>query len=290
MTIELKTQQIPTPEEAFQGIILGSSKPNDIVQKIDISLLDEIENQPFKINSKKVENYAASIEECGLLEPIQVRDKENGRYEILSGRHRVRACKLLGYKEIDCIIKNSSDTDARLIILKTNTDREDDFSPSELGFAYMEEELLLKPSRDVRPRTEERRKKIYRYKRITHLAEPLRKMVDEGCIKLSVGAELSFLTHAGQNTLAEYLLAKKQKISEKQAKNLRDLEDETCLDETVLDEFFHPKEKKKQIKEVKLQVKDISDYVPLYVLENGSAQEYILKALSYYQNHQNLDT
>ena len=289
MSIELKTQQIPTPEEAFQGIILGSSKPNDMIQKIDISLLDEIEDQPFKINLKKVENYASSIEECGLLEPIQVQDKHNGRYEILSGRHRVRACKLLGYTEIDCIIKNPSNTDARLILLKTNTDREDDFLPSELGFAYMEEEQLLKQSRDVRPRTEEQRKKIYRYKRITHLTKPLRKMVDEGCIKLSVGSELSFLTHAGQNTLAEYILAKKQKISEKQAKNLRDLESEACLNETVLDEFFHPKDKKKQAKEVKLQIKDISDYLPLYVLENGSAQEYILKALSFYQNHQNVE-
>lgn len=146
MVMELKPQQIPTPEEAFQGIILGSSKPNDMVQKIDISLLDEIGNQPFKINPKKVENYAASIEECGLLEPIQVRGKENGRYEILAGRHRVRAYKLLGHTEIDCIIKKTSDTDARLILLKTNTDREDDFSPSELGFAYIEEEQLLKSS------------------------------------------------------------------------------------------------------------------------------------------------
>lgn len=104
-------------------------------------MLDEIENQPFKINPKKVENYAASIEECGLLEPIQVRAKDSSRYEILAGRHRVRACKLLGCHEIDCIVKKTSDTSARLILLKTNTDREDDFSPSELGFAYTEEEI-----------------------------------------------------------------------------------------------------------------------------------------------------
>ena len=285
MAIELKTQRIPTPEEAFQGIILGSSQPNDMVQKIDISLLDEIENQPFKINPKKVENYAASIEECGLLEPIQVRAKDSSRYEILAGRHRVRACKLLGCHEIDCIVKKTSDTSARLILLKTNTDREDDFSPSELGFAYTEEDQLLKSLRDVRPRTEEQRKKIYRYKRITHLVESLRQMVDEDRIKLSVGAELSFLTHTGQIVLAEYLLAKKQKISEKQAKNLKDLETETCLSETVLDEFFHPKAKKKQVKEVKLQIKDISDYIPLHILENGGAQDYILEALSFYQNY-----
>ena len=218
MTIELKPQQIPTPEEAFQGIILGSSRPNDVVQAIDMSLLDEIDDQPFQINPQKVENYAASISECGLLEPIQVRDKGNGRYEILAGRHRVRACRQLGHTTIDCIIKNADEYDARVILLKTNTDREDGFTPSELGFAYLEEEQLLKNTRDVRPRTEEERKKRYRLKRITYLVEPLRKMVDEGSMKLSVGAELSFLSQTGQDSLAAYMEETKQKISEKQAK------------------------------------------------------------------------
>ena len=44
----------------------------------------------------------------------------------------------------------------------------------------------------------------------------------------------------------------------------------------------HPKAKKKQVKEVKLQIKDISDYIPLHILENGGAQDYILEALFYY--------
>ncbi len=204
---------IPTPEEAYNSVLLGTKINNDSekIIEINIDLLDEIDNQPFRINQNKVEQYAESIQEIGLLEPIQVRAKDSSRYEILAGRHRVRACKLLGCHEIDCIVKKTSDTSARLILLKTNTDREDDFSPSELGFAYTEEDQLLKSLRDVRPRTEEQRKKIYRYKRITHLVESLRQMVDEDRIKLSVGAELSFLTHTGQIVLAEYLLAKKQK-------------------------------------------------------------------------------
>ena len=153
----------------------------------------------------------------------------------------------------------------------------------------MEEEQLVEKPQDVRPRTEEQRKKIYRYKRITHLVEPLRNMVDEGNIKLSIGEKLSFLTHAGQNALAEYILTKKQKISEKQATHLRDLENEVCLNQNILEEFFHPNNTVQPLKEVKLKIKDISDYLPAYVLENNSAREYILKALSFYQSQQSSD-
>ena len=58
-----------------------------------------------------MENYAASIEECGLLEPIQVRAKDSSRYEILAGRHEVRTCKLLGCHEIGVSLKKLESAD-----------------------------------------------------------------------------------------------------------------------------------------------------------------------------------
>lgn len=271
--IPLTIQNIPTPEQAYQSVILGSSVI-DSIQKIDINLLDEINDQPFKINLNKVESYASSIAEYGQLEPVQVWAKENGRYEILAGRHRVRACKQLGFTQVDCIVKNVSDHNARMILLKTNTDREDDFLPSELGWAYREQEQLLKDSGNVRPTTKPNgenssyRKKVYRYKRITYLIEPLLNMVDSGSIKLSVGVELSYLTQKGQETLAEYILGKKQKISEKQAHALRDLEDTTAFTEDILEEFFHPTNTNKPINSIQIKVKDIKEYIPKYVLKD----------------------
>lgn len=291
--IPLNIQSIPTPEQAYQDIILGSPV-NDFVQKIDISLLDEIENQPFRINLNKIENYASSIAEYGLLEPVQVRAKENGRYEILAGRHRVRACKQLGFTQIDCIVKSVTDDNARLILLKTNTDREDDFLPSELGLAYREQEQLLKTSGDVRPtlkvngENSSYRKKVYRFKRITYLIEPLLNKVDSGEIKLSVGAELSYLTQNGQEKLAEYILTKKQKISEKQAHALRELENTTAFTDDILEEFFHPTNTNKPVNNIQIKVKDIKQYIPKYVMNNGSYQEYIIQALQYYQRQQDI--
>lgn len=94
MTLELKPQKIPTMEEAYTGVILGSSK-GETIQSIALELLDEINEQPFKVKQQKVDNYAASIAECGLIEPIQVMAMPNGRYEILAGRHRFRACRQL---------------------------------------------------------------------------------------------------------------------------------------------------------------------------------------------------
>ncbi|MFR5070456.1 MAG: ParB N-terminal domain-containing protein [Eubacteriales bacterium] len=75
-----------TPEEAYNSVLLGT-KINNISRKIieiNIDLLDEIDDQPFRINQNKVEQYAESIKGV-VVEPIPVRAKDNGRYEILAG-------------------------------------------------------------------------------------------------------------------------------------------------------------------------------------------------------------
>ncbi len=271
----------PTPEEAYEGV-LGMRKGGEKIVALDLDLLDEIHEQPFKVKQQKVDNYAASIAECGLIEPIQVMAMPNGRYEILAGRHRFRACRQLGHKTINCIVKNGEKDDLRLILLKSNTDRQDDFLPSELGFAYAEQEQILNGKRDVRPRTEQQRKHIQRCKRITQLIEPLRDMVDENKIKLSVGAELSHLTNAGQQQLAQYLLERKQNISEKQAHNLRDLEASFYLTEEILEHFFHPQQDVRPTN-IKLKVNAIQAYLPAHVIQNNTCEEYIIKALEFYK-------
>ena len=91
---------------------------------IRLDLLDEIDNQPFPINESKVQQIAESIENIGVIEAIIV-VRNGDRYSILSGRHRYRACKMLGKREIPCIVKEYSadEPTARYILLATNTDR-----------------------------------------------------------------------------------------------------------------------------------------------------------------------
>ena len=287
----LKPQTIPTPEEAYEGV-LGINKSSDKIVELDLSLLDEIDNQPFRVNENKVKQYAESIQEIGLLEPIQVREKENGRYEILAGRHRARAHKLLGIDKIKCVVKNVDDDTARLILLKTNTDRDDDFLPSELGAAYLEAEALLQKSGTIRPSTSQvaeehntSRKQIYRYKRITYLVPVLRDMVDSKELSLYVGVELSHLKKENQEKVASYLIlyGDKTNLSTDDAVNLKELEKEENFPTDINDFFFPPKSQKTKEKEkkivIKIKLEEIQELLPAELTEQNEIKSYILDIL-----------
>ncbi len=292
-------QPIPTPEEAYNNIILGAKIDNsERIVELDIDLLDEIDDQPFRINHKKIEQYAESIKEVGLLEPVQVRVKENGRYEILAGRHRVRAHEQIGLKKIKCVIKNVDNDTARLILLKTNTDRDDNFLPSELGWAYREQEEIFKSAGTNRPSTTQvaennntNRKQVYRYKRITYLEPILLQMVDDKTISVYVGVELSFLKKESQSKIANYILAYDNKITTEQAENLKLLDQEGNFPQDM-NEFFNPpkarktQEKEKKKTSINLKLKNIKDYIPEDVLNTGSYEDYIIEALQFYQRQQ----
>lgn len=125
--------------------MLGGSTENQVVE-IDISLIDEIDDQPQSIHQDKIENIAESMKHIGQIDPVTVvKSKKEGRYVLLAGRHRKRACLLNGQKSVKAIIKNETDPDKqRLILLATNNDRNTDYLPSELAFSYAEQSELLK--------------------------------------------------------------------------------------------------------------------------------------------------
>ena len=111
----MKTQQIPTLEQAFAGTLFGSGSTEEQIIEIDPSELQEITDQPFRVyKSDKLSDLADSIRENGQQQPCIVR-KKDGKYIILSGRNRKRACEMLGCK-VKCIVKECSDTEADLIL------------------------------------------------------------------------------------------------------------------------------------------------------------------------------
>ena len=187
------------PYKSLKGV--GSTFIN-----IPLNLLDEIENQPFPINEEKVEQIADSIETVGVIEPLIVTENL-GRYKILSGRHRYRACKKLGKEDIPCYIKNVSEDVARYILIATNTDRNNEYAPTVYAKAYAEQLELIKKlgkKATVSAIAEQNglsRKQIYRYVRLTYLIEDFQKWVDEDIIRMLSAVELSFLSETKQTAL-----------------------------------------------------------------------------------------
>ena len=106
------------------------------VESIKLSNIDSFENHPYKVkNDVSLKELANSIKNNGLLNPILVRPKDNGRYEIISGHRRLEAFKINKEKEISCIVKDLSKDEAIIDMVDSNIQREN-ILPSEKAFAY----------------------------------------------------------------------------------------------------------------------------------------------------------
>lgn len=139
---EMKMQKI-TLDDLFST---QEQRDNDSLEKIvdiDINLIDDFPNHPFKvIDNEEMQQMKESIEENGVLVPVIVRQKENGRYEMISGHRRKFASELAFKNTIPCIVRNLSDDEATIIMVDSNMQREE-ILPSEKAFAYKMKLLAL---------------------------------------------------------------------------------------------------------------------------------------------------
>lgn len=214
-----------------QDVANNSMSENTIVD-IPIDKIREISEQPFIIHEDTINILVDSIKRNGQLDPCVVtQSKDNSdMYDLLAGRHRKRACELAGLKTCKCIIRNNlSDDEKELIIIDTNTERNNDYLPSELAFAFKrKEELLSKTTNSaikvIANESNLSRKKVYRYIRLTYLIKPLLSRVDGGSIPLIAGVELSYLTDKEQGDVFTYLInhASDCKITTEKARLIKD--------------------------------------------------------------------
>ena len=189
-------------------------------KKIKISEIDEFKNHPFRLDGNDtIDELCQSIKENGLINPIIVRTKENGRYEMISGHRRKRAMEMLGEKEIEANIKDLSDDEATILMVDSNIARER-ILPSETTKAYkmkydaMKHQgittcatRLHKSRDDIGKQYGSSGETIRRYIRLTYLIPELLDLVDNSVIHdkrtyLTMGikpaVELSYLSKEEQ--------------------------------------------------------------------------------------------
>lgn len=239
---------------------INNTKENEEVQEQIVMLdmdkmVDFREGQPFSMyKEEKARQIKESIARFGILEPIIVRNIENDKYEVISGRHRVRYSKELGNKKAPSIIKNVDDDVARLIMLETNLCQREDIPLSEKGLAYKMQLETLKKIREKVPahseqvnsidivasKSNDSRATIQRLIRLTELIKPLQEKVGEQ-ISLLAGVELSYISPEEQEIINKVIEDKKLKISRYIASHLRTVKG-NITEQTVL-ELFSLKEK-----------------------------------------------
>lgn len=198
------------------GDRLNNAKEEQSVRKIDIDLLIPSEKNFYGI--REVEELAKSIKESGLLHNLVVRDLKNGKYEILSGERRYRALKLIGAKRVMCQVKDISDSDAELLLIKANAEQRE-LTPSEKMEGIKRLEAIYK---EKKARGEEIPKgklrdtigkdmglsgtQVQRYKTIDKkLIEPLKDKLDNGDITLNQAETLTRLDKEEQKAMDNQL-------------------------------------------------------------------------------------
>ena len=164
-----------------------------MLEKIDLLKIDGFKNHPYKVNDdESLKELASSIKENGLLNPLIVRLKSNGRYELISGHRRKKAMESIGISEAEVYVKKLSDEEATIEMVDSNMYREK-VLPSEKAFAYkMKLEALKHQGKSLSSKgtkshsvdeIDDTKTQIYRYVRLTYLIPELLQLVDDTVLK-----------------------------------------------------------------------------------------------------------
>jgi ParB family transcriptional regulator, chromosome partitioning protein len=277
------------------------------VESIKLSNIDSFENHPYKVeNDVNLKELANSIKNNGLLNPILVRPKSNGRYEIISGHRRLEACKINKEKEISCIIKDLSKDEAIIDMVDSNIQREN-ILPSEKAFAYkMKLEAMKHQGKrvttlapmDPKSSTEliglefgESSATVKRFVRLTYLIPELLKYVDNSYKKesedLTMGlrpaVELSYLSTTNQKLVVNEIEYNQSTPSHAQTIKIRALAEKNKLNDEVLDNIFE-EEKGNQHDQISFNKKNIESVLPEELLKRDKryVEQFIVSAIKNY--------
>lgn len=211
-----------------------------VIVDIPIEKLLENKNHPFKIfDDEKLKALAKSIDSDGQLEPIIVRNKPNGFYEILAGHRRTRASKMIGKTTMQAIIADVDDISANKILINSNLPQRDVIYPSELARSYKLRYDDLKRERkqnsDGRNFGTEKKideilsdefnvskSSVYMHLHFNNLTEQFLELLDDRKIKQKIAEQISYLTFEEQQMLYRIVFDKQlYKLNEKNACLLR---------------------------------------------------------------------
>ncbi len=296
---------LPTLDDLFSSQEERDAKKNGVIREIPLELIDGFPNHPFKVkDDEEMFKLVESVKTNGVLTPAILRPKEDGRYEMVSGHRRKRACELAQMDTIRCEVRDLTDDEATILMVESNYHRPE-ILPSEKAFAYkmrleamnrqgkrsdltcapVEHKLNNKKSRDVlAEESGESREQIRRYIRLTYLIPKLLDLVDEGSIKMRPAVELSYLNEDFQKAVLEEIELNLSTPSHAQAIRLRKMQDEGTLSTQTISEIMC-EEKPNQKERIVLSSERVRKLIPKSVTLDKT-EDYVCKALEHYAKYQ----
>ena len=275
------------------------------IHEIPLSEIDEFPNHPFHVRlDEDMDQLVESIKERGIITPVTLRQKPDGRYEIVSGHRRTKACELAGLATVKAEIKELSKDEAIILMVESNLQRTT-ILPSEKAFSYkMRLEAMKrqqgertdltsvpvgqrfgKTSREVlADSSTDSNTQIQRYIRLTHLIPPLLDLVDSGKIAFRPAVELSYLTEEEQNGLLDSISSEQSTPSLAQALKMKEFSQNGRLNADVILSIMC-EQKPNQREKISFQSERLKPFIPKNFTAKQT-EDYVIKALEYYHRYQ----
>ena len=275
------------------------------IRDIPLSQIDEFPDHPFKVlMDEDMEQLVESIKRNGVMTPATVRLKEDGRYELVSGHRRKKACELAGLETLKCEVKELTRDEAIIVMVESNLQRST-ILPSEKAFAYkmrleamkrqagrptkenyspMGNNLEFATSSDeLADKVGESKNQIFRFIRLTELVPEILQMVDERQIAFRPAVEISYLTEEQQYTLLEAMSYNDATPSLAQAIKMKKFMQEGKLTGEVIQSIME-EEKPNQREKPAFRDERITKLIPKSV-PKGQEADFVVKALEFYNRH-----
>ena len=295
---------LPSADDLFSTEAEREDAKLKRIYDIPLDQIDDFPKHPFQVNEDDdMRALVDSIKENGILTPATVRLKEDGRYEMLSGHRRKRACELAGMTTLRCEIVELDKDAATIFMVDSNLQRTT-ILPSEKAFSYkmrldamkrqagrpaengapMVPHLLQGKSRDILSQdVGESREQIRRYIRLTYLIPQLLEMVDEGKIALRPAVEISYLPRNMQESLVAAIHYEDSTPSHAQARELRALSDKGILTQDLIYHMMG-EEKPNQKDRFILKADRVKELFPKN-LPISQREDYVVKAMEHYAKY-----
>ena len=272
------------------------------IYEIPLSEIDEFPDHPFHVRlDEDMDQLVESIKERGIITPVTLRQKPDGRYEIVSGHRRTKACELAGLTTVKAEIKELSRDEAIILMVESNLQRTT-ILPSEKAFSY---KMRLEAMKRQGQRTDltstpvvsksrsnetlgeaggESREQVRRYIRLTHLIPPLLDLVDSGKIAFRPAVELSYLTGNEQSSLLDSINSEQSTPSLAQALKMKEFSQNGRLNADVILSIMC-EQKPNQKEKISFQSERLKPFIPKNFTAK-QAEDYVIKALEYYHRYQ----
>lgn len=271
------------------------------IRDIPLELIDDFPDHPFKVrDDEDMMQLVESVKERGVITPATVRQKEDGRYELVSGHRRKRACELAGFETLRSEIVDLSRDEATILMVESNFQRSE-ILPSEKAFAYkMRLEALSRQGKRtdltsnplgrksdgketaqiIGEQSGDSQTQVRRYIRLTNLVPELLEFVDEGRIKMRPAVELSYLDEDCQRDVVDEIDLNDATPSHDQTIRMRKLFNEGNLTTEAIHAVMS-EEKPNQKEKIVLRGERVRQLIPKNI-PVSQTEDFVCKALEHY--------